>query len=243
MAEKKKPKPGPSTGGSSTSRIKRPKGSQPLTLGTGGLRTGKVSKKQQAGTRKVVGALAAATPVGRAAKTANVLGGKAVSAVVRKTNPGYAPGFSAFNKGIGKNISEGKAIRTRRKADAKETRLSGAGAPKQPKYPSNVKSVKNKPSKTVGLETRGKKATVTETSDRARYLLYTEGIKGKKRDASVLKAANRVKTTGTPQFSRGVSEAREGLAKLHGVKTKDMKMAKAIRKANKRALKSVNKKK
>jgi len=67
MAEKKKPKPGPSTGGSSTSRIKRPKGSQPLTLGTGGLRTGKVSKKQQAGTRKVVGAIAAATPVGRLA--------------------------------------------------------------------------------------------------------------------------------------------------------------------------------
>lgn len=67
MAEKKKPKPGPSTGGSSTSRIKRPKGSQPLTLGTGGLRTGKVSKKQQAGTRKVVGAIAAVTPVGRLA--------------------------------------------------------------------------------------------------------------------------------------------------------------------------------
>jgi hypothetical protein len=65
MAEKKKPKPGPSTGGSSTSRIKRPKGSQPLTLGTGGLRTGKVSKKQMAGTRKVVGAIAAVTPVGR----------------------------------------------------------------------------------------------------------------------------------------------------------------------------------
>jgi hypothetical protein len=67
MAEKKKPKPGPSTGGSSTSRIKKPKGSQPLTLGTGGLRTGKVSKKQMAGTRKVVGAIAAVTPVGRLA--------------------------------------------------------------------------------------------------------------------------------------------------------------------------------
>jgi hypothetical protein len=61
MAEKKKPKPGPSTGGSSTSRIKRPKGSQPLTLGTGGIRTGKVSKKQMSETRKVaatVGTLA-----------------------------------------------------------------------------------------------------------------------------------------------------------------------------------------
>ena len=73
MAEKKKPKPGPSTGGSSTSRIKRPEGSQPLTLGTGGLRTGKVSKKQMAGTRKVVGAIAAVTPVGRVARGADNL--------------------------------------------------------------------------------------------------------------------------------------------------------------------------
>jgi hypothetical protein len=71
MAEKKKPKPGPSTGGSSKSSVKRPKGSQPLTLGTGGLRTGKVSKKQQAGTRKVVGALAATlVPAVRGAKLA-----------------------------------------------------------------------------------------------------------------------------------------------------------------------------
>jgi hypothetical protein len=53
MAEKKKPKPGPSTGGKVTSRIKKPKGSQPLTLGTGGLRTSKVSKKQMSETRKV----------------------------------------------------------------------------------------------------------------------------------------------------------------------------------------------
>ena len=67
MAEKKKPKPGPSTGGSSTSRIKKPKGTQPLTLGTGGLRTSKISKKQQAGTRKVVGAIAAVTPAARLA--------------------------------------------------------------------------------------------------------------------------------------------------------------------------------
>jgi hypothetical protein len=89
MAEKKKPKPGPSTGGSSTSRIKRPKGSQPLTLGTGGLRTGKVSKAQQAGTRKVVGAIASATPVGKAASVAtkaarNVTGKKPTNALGRK---------------------------------------------------------------------------------------------------------------------------------------------------------------
>jgi hypothetical protein len=79
MAEKKKPKPGPSTGGSSKSRIKRPKGSQPLTLGTGGLRTGKVSKKQQAGTRKVVGAIASVTPIGRGVKAAAKAGQSARS--------------------------------------------------------------------------------------------------------------------------------------------------------------------
>jgi hypothetical protein len=84
MAEKKKPKPGPSTGGSSTSRIKKPKGSQPLTLGTGGLRTGKVSKKQMAGTRKVVGAIAAVTPVGRVARGADKLIGKAITRSTRK---------------------------------------------------------------------------------------------------------------------------------------------------------------
>jgi hypothetical protein len=87
MAEKKKPKPGPSTGGSSKSRIKRPKGSQPLTLGTGGLRTGKVSKKQQAGTRKVVGAIASVTPVGRVAKAATKGADKLIGkAITKSTN-------------------------------------------------------------------------------------------------------------------------------------------------------------
>ena len=89
MAEKKKPrppKPGPSTGGSSTSRIKKPKGTQPLTLGTG-LRTSKVSKKQQAGTRKVVGAIAAVTPVGRAAKAASKIASKAAKVAKGKKTP------------------------------------------------------------------------------------------------------------------------------------------------------------
>lgn len=77
MAEKKKPKPGPSTGGSSTSRIKKPKGTQPLTLGTG-LRTSKVSKKQVAGTRKLVANLAGVTPIGRGVKLAKgISAGKA----------------------------------------------------------------------------------------------------------------------------------------------------------------------
>lgn len=60
------PKRTVSTGGSSTSRIKKPKGNQSLTLGSG-QRTRKISQAQKAGTRKVVGAIAAITPVGRLA--------------------------------------------------------------------------------------------------------------------------------------------------------------------------------
>jgi hypothetical protein len=241
MAEKKKPKPGPSTGGSSTSRIKRPKGSQPLTLGTGGLRTGKVSKKQQAGTRKVVGAIASVTPIGKAAGVA----GRTAGAVANKAV-------------IGRRTS--KVI----KESSKNLRLAGKGAPKQPSYPSNLINVKNKPSKTIGLETRGKRRTRENISSKAMDYMWDKktttgdygvdyikdfrpGSKNNKLINKALKVTRgnnkRVKITGTPKFSRGVSEAREGLAKLHGVKTKDMKMAKAIGKANKRALKSVNKKK
>ncbi len=60
------PKRTVSTGGSSTSRIKKPKGTQSLTLGSG-QRTRKISQAQKAGTRKVVGAIAAITPAGRLA--------------------------------------------------------------------------------------------------------------------------------------------------------------------------------
>lgn len=64
------PKRTVSTGGSSTSRIKKPKGTQSLTLGSG-QRTRKISQAQKSGTRKVVGAIAAITPVGRVAKRLN----------------------------------------------------------------------------------------------------------------------------------------------------------------------------
>lgn len=66
--EKKDDKAGPSTGGKVTSRIDSPKGTQPLTLGTG-LRTDKVSKKQMSETRKVVATAATlAFPGAKAAK-------------------------------------------------------------------------------------------------------------------------------------------------------------------------------
>ena len=86
MAEKKKPKPEPSTGGKVTSRIKRPKGTQPLTLGTGGLRTGKVSKKQMSETRKV--AATAATLAIPGAKAAKTVASFVSRQTAKKTMPG-----------------------------------------------------------------------------------------------------------------------------------------------------------
>ena len=152
MADKKKPKPGPSTGGSSKSSVKKPKGTQPLTLGTG-LRTGKISKKQQAGTRKVVGAIAAATPVGKAASVAT----RAAQTVANKAV-------------IGKRTSKVN------KAFAKKQRLAGKNAPKQPKYPSNLVSVKPKAgtewAKRKGLEGRGKKTTKASVQDNAKYVKW-----------------------------------------------------------------------
>lgn len=248
MAEKKKPrppKPGPSTGGSSTSRIKKPKGTQPLTLGTGGLRTSKISKKQMAGTRKVVGAIAAVTPVGRLAKGAS----KGAAKAFNKLNnpPGRAPFLGTRTQEL-----KYKTIGARKNAKfdkylAKEVRLSGKDAPKQPKYPSGLVSVKNKPSKSVGLETRGKKVTVKETTDRARAQLGKaemrkySGAKPKKSDKEISRIGTRVRAT--RMVPEEVAYARENLAKLHGAKTKDAKMRKALQTANKRGLKAANKKK
>jgi hypothetical protein len=159
MAEKKKPKPGPSTGGSSTSRIKRPKGSQPLTLGTGGLRTGKVSKKQQAGTRKVVGAIAAVTPAGRVAKAATK-GAKKVAFEVsyaKKTKPM----LKRYNEALKKQKYNDKIDKV---------------GPKQPKYPSNLVSVKPKAgtewAKRKGLEGRGQKTTKGSVEHNAKYVKW-----------------------------------------------------------------------
>lgn len=90
MASKKKKddKSGPSTGGKVTSRIKKPKGDQPLTLGSGGLRTGKVSKKQMSETRKAAATAATlAFPGAKAAKTV----GKFVSRQTAKTMAPTAP--------------------------------------------------------------------------------------------------------------------------------------------------------
>jgi hypothetical protein len=109
MADKKKPKPGPSTGGSSTSRIKKPKGSQPLTLGTGGLRTSKISKKQQAGTRKVVGNIALAAVGGG-------VGGL-----------------------MGKQITKNVAKSARNQVAATLNKSAGAGKMTYPKAPTGVK--------------------------------------------------------------------------------------------------------
>jgi hypothetical protein len=88
MAEKKKPKPGPSTGGKVTSRIKKPKGSQPLTLGTGGLRTSKVSKKQMSETRKVAATAATlAFPGAKAARTVASFVSKQTAKKMAPTGP------------------------------------------------------------------------------------------------------------------------------------------------------------
>jgi hypothetical protein len=68
MAEKKKPKPGPSTGGSVTSRMKDTGKKVPVTSVTPRATVSKPSKAQIAGTRKVVGAIASATVGGKAVK-------------------------------------------------------------------------------------------------------------------------------------------------------------------------------
>jgi hypothetical protein len=67
MAEKKKPKPGPSTGGKVTSRMKDTGKKVPVTSVTPRATVSKPSKAQISGTRKVVGALTSATVAGRAA--------------------------------------------------------------------------------------------------------------------------------------------------------------------------------
>ena len=81
-----KPKPGPSTGGKVTSKIDRPKGTQPLTLGTGGIRTKKVSKKQMSETRKIAGVVATSLiPAGKLAKMTASYRSKSAA---RKLEPG-----------------------------------------------------------------------------------------------------------------------------------------------------------
>jgi hypothetical protein len=247
MAEKKKPKPGPSTGGSSTSRIKKPKGSQPLTLGTGGLRTGKVSKKQQAGTRKVVGAIAAVTPVGRAAKGASNLAGKAINQGTRKKYGAGVYQTDGIRPGVKDAVQARKISKGLEKYWKKEAAKSGSNAPKQPNYPSGLVSVKNKPRKPAGLETRGKRVTVQQTTDRARAQLSKvemrkySGATPKKSDKEISRIGTRVRARN--MVPENVAYARENLAKLHGAKTKDAKMRKAIQAANKRGLKAANKKK
>lgn len=88
MATKKKKddKSGPSTGGKVTSRIDKPKGTQPLTLGTGGLRTKKVSKKQMSETRKAVAT--AATLAFPGAKAAKAVASAVAKSAAKKTAPG-----------------------------------------------------------------------------------------------------------------------------------------------------------
>jgi hypothetical protein len=174
MAEKKKPKPGPSTGGSSTSRIKRPKGSQPLTLGTGGLRTGKVSKKQQAGTRKVVGAIAAATPVGRGVKAAAKAGQKARSFATLYPNPAKR-GVNTLKKRV-KAAGKLQPVPKKVSRDFNKT-LSELQAGKTPSYkPSTAKKkVVNKDLRP--LPQRGKRVTPAETKERAQRLAWDKNEK------------------------------------------------------------------
>jgi hypothetical protein len=228
MAEKKKPKPGPSTGGSSKSRIKRPKGSQPLTLGTGGLRTGKVSKKQQAGTRKVVGAIAAATPAGRVAKAATK-GAKKVAFEVsyaKKTKPM----LKRYNEALKKQKYNDKIDKV---------------GPKQPKYPSNLVSVKNKPSKTVGLETRGKRRTREDVSSKASNYLWNKKERTGDYGVDYLQSfrpgsknyrleGKALKVTRTNNKRINISNTPSGFSAI---------TTKADKAANKRGLKAANKKK
>jgi hypothetical protein len=117
MAEKKKPKPGPSTGGKVTSRIDRPKGTQPLTLGSGGLRTGKVSKKQQEGTRKVLANIAV-TAIGGG--VAGAIGKAATRAVAKSATPKAAVALNR-SRGAGRMVNPkaptGKKVSTAPKRD------------------------------------------------------------------------------------------------------------------------------
>jgi hypothetical protein len=189
-----------------------------------------VSKKQQAGTRKVVGAIASVTPVGKAVGAA-----KKISKVASHNR-----GQRAFGK-------------YKTKEWAKEDRLAGVGAPKQPNYPSNLKSVKNKPSKTVGLETRGKRISSQETLKRAQERLTKKGIRGKKFDPTVVKIVHRQRTgdaydipsrRGTSDFyQREMSRAQLLGSKKAGTVKGIKKTTKVLSASEKRALKAANKKK
>lgn len=100
MAAKKKPvkKSGPSTGGKVTSRVRdEDSGNKkvPVTSVTPKATTPKPSTKRVAGTRKVVGAIAAATPAGRA--------GRAAATTVKKTSDAYALGKIQM---LGKEMSD-----------------------------------------------------------------------------------------------------------------------------------------
>jgi hypothetical protein len=171
MAEKKKPKPGPSTGGKVTSRIDRPKGTQPLTLGSGGLRTGKVSKKQQEGTRKVLANIAV-TAIGGG--VAGAIGKAATRAVAKSATPKAA---AALNKsrGAGKMVNPkpptGKKVSTAPKRDVL--------VKTEDKAKTSVKTTAKKPN--VRTVSRG-----LSKEDAARYTKQTSNMRRKQ----ALKDAN-----------------------------------------------------
>jgi hypothetical protein len=228
----KKPKPPVPTKPKPTPKKKKPTAQVPVTSVTPRSTVKKPSAKQVAGTRKVVGAIAAVTPVGAARRGA--------ATVARK---------------VYQNRREFQGA----KEVAKKKRLSGAGAPKQPNYPSGLVNVKNKPSKNIGLETRGKRRSSSEVRTNAEVYRWNKledttaygqptmksfkaGSKNNKSIKKATKAANpqRIKITGDTVYLR---KAEEGLAKLYKVDKGSPQMRKVLKAANKRGLKAANKKK
>jgi hypothetical protein len=171
MAEKKKPKPGPSTGGKVTSRIDKPKGTQPLTLGSGGLRTGKVSKEQQAGTRKVLANIAV-TAIGGG--VAGAIGKAATRAVAKSATPKAAVALNR-SRGAGRMVNPkaptGKKVSTAPKRDVL--------VKTEDKAKTSVKTTAKKPN--VRTVSRG-----LSREDAARYTKQTSNMRRKQ----ALKDAN-----------------------------------------------------
>ena len=167
MAEKKKPKPGPSTGGSSKSRIKRPKGSQPLTLGTGGLRTDRVSKKQMSETRKVVAT--AATLALPAAKVARGVASAVSKAAAKKTGPGTS-------KVINRTYQQGKdnIVNTLPKKSGGGTYSPVKGTKVSTQRQTRPQTPLQRATTTKGAKARQKTKTVVTLAKGAAGALYTK---------------------------------------------------------------------
>ena len=179
MATKKKKddRSGPSTGGKVTSRIDKPKGTQPLTLGSGGLRTSKISKAQQTGTRKALAAIAlTAIPMGAGARVGATAGKAVAKALGKETRTTVA---KSANKGGGMSYPKAPTGSRKRIAPNRDVLV------KQKYGSASVKAGENKPTARVIKRevTRAKADTYTRAASARRR---TESLaQGKRAEEAV----------------------------------------------------------